>query len=254
MIFFIVAVIFIIIVLKLYSDTKKKGKAYQIPANTKQLLTDNVAFYRELSSKDKLAFENRIKDFLSDVTIRGVDVDIDDLDRLLVASGAIILIFSFPDWRYTNLDEVLLYKGTFTKEFSTEDAERNVLGMVGDGAMHREMILSKPSLRASFQNPADGHNTAIHEFAHLVDKADGATDGVPEYLITQPHLTPWIDLVHQTIREMKEKRHSDIDLYGATNDAEFFAVISEYFFEKPLQLKENHPELYEMLDEMFHKK
>lgn len=225
---------------------------YIVPANTPQLLAANVAFYNSLDNDNKLLFEQRVNDFLTNVAIRGVDTKIDDTDRVLVAAGAIIPIFAFPDWKYNNLSEVLLYKGTFNKEYNTEGGERNVLGMVGDGVLHREMILSQPSLRASFKNPTDGQNTVIHEFAHLIDKADGATDGIPEYLLSRPYVIPWVTRMHETIKEMKERGRSDINLYGATNDAEFFAVVSEYFFERPNELKESHPELFEMLEQMFH--
>ncbi|MEI9935363.1 MAG: M90 family metallopeptidase [Ferruginibacter sp.] len=125
-------------------------------------------------------------------------------------------------------------------------------GMVGDGALHRQMILSQPSVRSSFQHPQDGHNTVIHEFVHLIDKADGATDGIPEYLLSRPYVLPWINQIHQTIKEMNDKGHSVINFYGATNDAEFFAVVSEYFFERPAELKTHHPELYNLLEQMFH--
>ena len=236
----------------LYYDNKKRTHKYQPPAATTQLLEENVSFYQNLSPADKLSFESRIKDFLEHTTIRGVDVEVDDLDRILVAASAIILIFPFPDWKYNNISEVLLYKGTFTKDFDTSAVGRNVLGMVGDGAMHREMILSKPSLRSSFQHPVDGQNTAIHEFAHLIDKADGVVDGVPEYLLTKQQVQPWIKMIRETILKMRSSGHSDIDFYGATNESEFFAVIAEYFFEKPDKLKEHHPDLYNMLDSMFH--
>ena len=233
-----------------YNAMQRKTTAYTPPDDIRSILAQHVTFYNSLDAAGKATFEARVKDFLSYVTIRGVDVTVDDTDRVLVASGAIIPIFAFPDWRYNNINEVLLYKGTFSKEYSTDDGERNVLGMVGDGAMHREMILSKPSLRTSFSNDSDGHNTVIHEFAHLIDKADGATDGIPEYLLANPAIIPWVKLIHDTINEIKKGR-SDINPYGATNDAEFFAVISEYFFERPAELKEKHPGLYAMLEEMF---
>ena len=236
----------------MYMQRRKRISSYELPANTKQLLTENVAFYNDLDNKNKAIFETRIKDFLANTTIRGVGVEVEDLDRILIASGAIMLIFSFPDWKYNNISEVLVYKDAFTEQYSTDGPERNVLGMVGDGAMRREMILSQQSLRASFKNPNDGENTVIHEFAHLIDKADGYADGVPEYLLSKPQIHPWVKMVHETINEMKKRGHSDINLYGATNDAEFFAVVSEYFFERPDKLKELHPELYGMLEEMFH--
>ena len=235
----------------LYRSRKKDTGKYIIAASTSQLLLDNVAFYRNLSEQNKLLFEARVKDFQANVVIRGVDVEVTDLDRVLVAAGAIIPIFPFPDWKYRNISEVLLYKDSFNRDYKTDGSGRNVLGMVGDGAMQREMILSQPSLRASFKGETDGQNTVIHEFAHLVDKADGATDGIPEYLLSKPYIVPWVLRMHETIKEMKADSRSDINLYGATNDAEFFAVVSEYFFERPGQLETHHPELYAMLREMF---
>jgi MtfA peptidase len=236
----------------LYRAWRKKDTGnYVVPADTQQLLQQHVDFYEKLDDTEKKLFEKRVKEFLSNVAVRGVDTTIEDLDRVLVAAGAVIPIFAFPGWRYNNISEVLLYGGAFSRDYKTVGKERDVLGMVGDGAMHREMILSLPSLRTSFKNPTDGFNTVIHEFAHLIDKADGTTDGIPEYLIAHPYVTPWIAMMHATIKEMRAKDHSDINLYGATNDAEFFAVVSEYFFERPEQLKSHHPELFAMLEKMF---
>ncbi len=244
----IIAIFLGIIIYKLRSPKKQ---AYQLPATTRNLLSENVTFYNNLDEDGKALFESRIKDFLEHVRITGIGVTVEDLDRILVASGAIIPIFSFPGWRYNNISEVLLYKGTFNKDYATEGNDRSILGMVGDGAMNRQMILSQQSLRSSFKSPKDGHNTVIHEFTHLIDKADGAVDGVPEYLLSRPYILPWIKEIRQTIAEMKSGDADDINFYGATNDAEFFAVVSEYFFERPQQLKQHHPELYEMLLRMF---
>ena len=219
-----------------------------MPANTLQILTDNVAFYRNLPPDKKPIFENRIENFLKHVSITGVGTNVEDIDRILIASGAIIVIFAFDGWKYNNISEVLLYKDAFNNEFKSEGSSRYIIGMVGDGALQRQMILSQPSVRSSFQHPHDAHNTVIHEFVHLLDKADGA----PEYLMERPYILPWVKNIHQTIQEMKHSHHSDIDNYASTNDAEFFAVISEYFFEKPDQLKSHHPELYNLLEQIFH--
>ncbi|HZV12599.1 MAG TPA: M90 family metallopeptidase [Candidatus Kapabacteria bacterium] len=247
----IIILILFAIGVALYAERQQKIREYKLPDNARNLLNANVAFYRELDKNGKAAFEERVRDFLARVTITGVGVEVEDLDRLLVASGAIIPIFAFPDWRYRNISEVLLYDGTFNREFKTDSNDRDITGMVGDGAMHREMILSKPALRASFQNSSDGQNVAIHEFAHLIDKADGATDGVPEYLLTRPYVLPWIKIMHQTMQEIIESEKTDINPYAAASDSEFFAVVSEYFFEKPHELQAHHPELYAMLERMF---
>lgn len=251
MIQLILIIVAIILVAVYFAKKKNTVHEFKMPTTTKELLLNNVAFYKELTDENKPVFENRITQFLQTVMITGVNTTVSDLDYILIASGAIIPIFAFPDWMYTNIDEVLLYKDNFNEEYRVDGQERNILGMVGDGAMQRQMVLSQPSVRASFKNATDGHNTVIHEFVHLIDKADGTTDGIPEYLLSKPYILPWINKIHETIGEMRRSHHSDINLYGATNDAEFLAVVSEYFFEKPEALKEHHPELYTLLEQMF---
>ena len=251
MIGLIIIIAVILYGIKLYIDKQKRIRNFQLPASTQEILLANVVFYRHLSDDNKIAFEERIKDFLQHITITGVGTKVEDIDRILIASGAIIPIFAFPHWRYNNINEVLLYKDAFNAEYDTSGNDRNILGMVGEGALQRQMILSQASVRSSFQNAADGHNTVIHEFVHLIDKADGSTDGIPEYLLSRPYMLPWINKMHETIRAMKENEANDINFYGATNTAEFFAVVSEYFFERPHELKIHHPELYEMLERMF---
>src|SRR5204863_3217999 len=129
---------------------------------------------------------------------------------------------------YINLHEVLLYPGTFNQDYDQVGTDRHISGMVGSGAMQNVMIISKWQLRQGFVNSADARNTAIHEFVHLIDKMDGTMDGVPEIILERKHVPGWQNLVSATIQQMRTYG-SDIDMYGATNPAEFFAVISEYF-------------------------
>jgi Mlc titration factor MtfA (ptsG expression regulator) len=169
-----------------------------------------------------------------------------------VAASAIIPIFAFPGWQYPNLHEVLLYPDTFDEQFDFSKAtpDRQVLGMVGSGAMNHVMILSKPSLHAGFVNKTDKQNTAVHEFVHLIDKTDGTIDGIPELLLDKAYVKPWLRLIHENISNI-QRNESDINPYAATNEAEFFAVVAEYFFERPLLLKERHPDLYALLESVF---
>jgi Mlc titration factor MtfA (ptsG expression regulator) len=119
--------------------------------------------------------------------------------------------------------------------------------MVGTGALQNVMVITKWQLRQGFINNNDARNTAIHEFVHLVDKMDGTVDGVPEIILERKYTVQWKNLMESTIQQMKAYG-SDIDMYGATNTAEFFAVISEYFFEQPEPLHARHPDLFEMLE------
>ena len=255
---FIFGALVLIIVVVVRWQMKKRQKQIiecKLPPNSKELLSATVLFYRRLDDAGKASFEERVRDFLARTAITGTQgLIVTDLDKLLVASAAIIPIFSFPYWRYNNINEVLLYKDAFNHDYQQEGDGRNIIGMVGSGALEGQMILSEPALINSFRYPDDGHNNAIHEFVHLLDKADGAVDGVPEYLLSQTYIIPWVKHIRETIAQMRENGASDINFYGATNEAEFLAVVSEYFFEKPEQLKEHHPELYKFLEEMFHPK
>lgn len=221
-----------------------------LPENYRELLTDYVKFYRQLNDEAKVQFEKRVEHFLSAVKITGVNAVVEDLDKLLIASGAIIPVFEITDWQYINLHEVLLYPGAFNEDFDQAGSDRPIGGMVGTGAMQNVMIINKWQLRQGFINDHDAHNTAIHEFVHLIDKMDGTMDGVPEIILERKYVSQWKTMMDTTIGQMKMYA-SDIDLYGATNPVEFFAVISEYFFEQPERLKTNHPELHEMLQRIY---
>jgi Mlc titration factor MtfA (ptsG expression regulator) len=112
------------------------------------------------------------------------------------------------------------------------------------------MVLTKWQLRQGFINEQNTGNTAIHEFVHLIDKMDGTMDGIPEIILERKYKAQWKKMMDETIGQMK-MHGSDIDMYAATSPVEFFAVISEYFFEQPDLLKANHPDLYEMLVKIY---
>ena len=217
------------------------------------LLLQNVNFYQRLGKEEQKRFEQQIADFLAAVKIEAVGLEITRLDELLIAASAVIPIFGFVDWTYQNLTNVLLYPDTFDHEFQFEGGERKIMGMVGSGFMNGQMILSQTALRHGFSKSAGKENTGIHEFVHLLDKSDGATDGIPENLMGHAYTLPWIKMMHEEMERIKDDQ-SDINPYALTNEAEFFAVIAEYFFEKPALLKEKHPGLYEQLSKIFAQK
>lgn len=232
---------------------KRKAEPQAFPTTWRAILLSKVAFYAHLDEGGKHQFEQDALRFLAEVRIEGVKTTVDITDKLLVASSAVIPVFGFPEWDYTFLDEVLLYPGAFDSGFSIENRseEEYITGMVGSGgAMEGKMILSKPALHLGFDNSSDKRNVGIHEFIHLLDKEDGAIDGVPTILNKNAYALPWIELIRKKMEEII-KRKNEIDTYGATNESEFLAVAGEYFFEHPHLLQKNHPELYELLSMAF---
>ena len=116
-------IIFIMLALKMKSD-----KAIVIlPENYKELLEDYVQFYQQLEETRKNEFEKRIEKFLTDIKITGVNAEVEDLDLILIASGAIIPVFAIPDWQYINLQEVLLYPGSFNLDFDQGGMDRDII-------------------------------------------------------------------------------------------------------------------------------
>ena len=248
--FFLIPLFIIVVYFIIWGNPFKSKSIPTLSETERDQLSQHVHFYQQLSPVDKRKFEDKIAAFLSYVRIEGIDLEVSPLDRVLVASSAIIPVFGFDDWKYKNLSSVLLYPDTFNKDFQFEGSERNILGMVGEGYMNGQMILSRSGLLHGFSNAVDKENTAIHEFVHLLDKSDGATDGVPDNLMKHEYTIPWIKMIHQEMQQI-EKGKSDINPYAITNEAEFFAVVSEYFFENPKRLKAKHPELYKILSDTF---
>ena len=247
----IIVLIVLALMILFFIFYKKPLKKAVLPDNFKELLLQHVPFYRRLSDENKNRFEEKISQFLAYVRIDGINTDVDDVDKLMVASSAVIPIFGFAAWKYYNLNNVLLYPQTFNREeFLASGYEKNTLGMVGNGAMQKVMILSKPALHYGFNNDVGKENTGIHEFVHLLDKEDGDVDGLPESLLEKKDSGTWIEMVNKNIAAILSG-HSDINLYAATNKAEFLAVASEYFFNSPGLFKENHPELYAFMVKIF---
>lgn len=229
-------------------DWKKPNTSF--PVKWRKIVQNKIAFYGALSTDEKTRFEYKIQEFLLNYRITGISTSINIEDKLLVAASAIIPIFEFPKWRYSDLHEVLLYPDSFNENFETSGKDRRILGMVGTGYMNNTMILSKRALHHGFSNESDKKNTAIHEFVHLIDKSDGSIDGIPSVLLDKQFSIPWLDLINKKIEDIYAKK-SDINPYGGTNKTEFFAVASEYFFERPKLLAQKHPELYNLLEEVF---
>jgi hypothetical protein len=121
------------------------------------------------------------------------------------------------------------------------------LGLVGIG---NALVVSKPALYRAFRAPSRLEHVGIHEFAHKIDQEDGVIDGVPALLMDKKTRRQWESLMKQEMLNIS-RGHSDINPYGVTNEAEFFAVVSEYYFQHPQQLSQNHPQLFEVLSKIY---
>lgn len=223
------------------------------PEEWRKILLERVAFYNQLDQKDRTAFEQRVQLFLAEKRIQGIDTDIDAAVRLMVASSAIIPVFAFPGYTYPHVNEVLIYPNSFDSSFQTQRYSGHreyISGMVGNRFMNGTVALSKADLARDFDGTPHRTNVGVHEFVHLLDKEDGAVDGIPEMLMKHNYVGPWLHEIKQETERI-EKGKSDINPYTLKNNAEFLAVVSEYFFEDPEKMRKKHPELYAQLSTIF---
>ncbi len=234
-----------------YKGKNSKYHPSPFPSEWIKILNEKVLFYKNLDPVGQTMFEIRVQRFLAAKRVTGVDTEIDDTIRVLLAASAIIPTFAFANFNYPNVNEILIYPNAFNKNFETgEDAEGNILGMVGNRFMKGIVIFSKPDLLKAFDGKAHSFNVGVHEFVHLIDGLDGAVDGVPRMLIDNSFALPWLTEVRKEMRKIR-KNESDINPYALTNDAEFLAVASEYFFDAPEKFERKHPELYAYMEKIF---
>lgn len=138
---------------------KHKRTPTPFPESWRPKLLEMVSFYKKLSPEKRTEFEIRMMDFLDTTQITGVKTTVEETDKMLLAASAIIPIFAFPNWKYHNLHEVLLYPAHFDDHFTIGSREKAILGMVGYGYMDGKMIISKRSLHHGFTNETDKKNT-----------------------------------------------------------------------------------------------
>jgi MtfA peptidase len=216
------------------------------PEEWRKVLEEYVAYYRRLGPVDRDRFEREVRYFMLEHVItgpRGKEVA-DDL-RVLVGACAAILSFGRPGYAWNQIRDIVIHDDAFDADDFAVHAGGELLGQVG---AQGPIVISARSLRGGFLG-LDGHNVGLHELAHVLDFDDGRADGIPGMLPWR-EVEGWLRVLHDEVRKIEEHQ-SVLDGYGAKNEAEFFAVATETFFERPNLLRERHPELYAMLSKVY---
>lgn len=193
--------------------------------------------------------------FLARKSITGVQgLTITPAMQIAVAAQACLLILHLDVDYFEGWVEVVLYPGAFRVRHAQTDAaglvhhEASVLS--GESWLRGPVILSWDDVARDSYQPHSGHNVVLHEFAHKLDGRNGAANGMPP-LRNSMHREHWADALNRAYEALREAlaagESTAIDPYAATNPAEFFAVVSEYFFTAPEQLKNTSPDVYQQL-------
>ena len=218
-----------------------------------EILKKNLPPYAKLSDGFRLELHDNIRIFLSEKSFEGCGgLTITDEIRVIIAAQACMLLLNRKIDCYPKLRSIVVYPSTYVDSgkrlFVGNSSQRSA--RLGESWGHGTVVLAWDSVKQGAFNFKDGRNVAIHEFAHQLDQEDGVADGAP-ILENRSAYASWAKIFSQEFirlqKNKKKRKRSVFNKYGATHPAEFFAVVSESFFEKPKQFQKKHPELYEEL-------
>jgi Mlc titration factor MtfA (ptsG expression regulator) len=242
---------------------REKILAQAFPAAHIAVLERNVPHYRRLAPDTQQRLRNLVQVFIAEKHWEGCGgLTLTDEMQVTVAAQACLLVLELPHRLYENVESILVYPSTVMRPAQRAGVFMHTNAMIASGpiALLGEAHLGGPVilawdrvLRDSAQ-PCDGHNLVYHEFAHKLDMLDGRADGTPPFA-SQEELQRWQAVCERAflaLRARSERGEATfIDAYGATAEAEFFAVVTEHFFENPLELREVEPELYEVFSAFY---
>jgi hypothetical protein len=172
----------------------------------------------------------------------------------------VLLLHRDTDY-YPGLRSVLVYPGRYfaptTRHLGSGIVEERQEARLGEAWPEGTVVLAWDAVRAGASDRRFGTNIVLHEFAHLLDFEDGWSDGAPllgggeSPSAGRSRKTSWARVLGAEFKKLRAGAQmgeaADLNVYGATNPAEFFAVATESFFERPREMQEKHPELYEQL-------
>jgi MtfA peptidase len=230
------------------------------PAAWLGILRERVPYYHLLSDGEQTQLRKLVRVFLSEKQFEGCGgLKITDEIRVTIAAQACILLLNREHDYYAGLHSILVYPSPYVAPARFVDSAGVVHegdeGRLGEAWLRGAIILSWDEVRRDSHDFQDGYNVTFHEFAHQLDQQDGSFDGAP--LLEKPsHYRSWARVLEKEFEALGDAaergQETLIDQYGATEPAEFFAVITEAFFEIPKALKEKHPELYAELKKFYH--
>ena len=219
----------------------------------------NVSLARGLSSEERERLLRLVQIFLADKHFEGSGgLTLTEEMKVTIAAEACLLLLHLEGPCYPTLRTVLVYPHGFVPKSAGSRGTGQVVPppvrLMGESWGDGVVVISWDDAVRGARNPDDGENVVLHEFAHQLDVEDGITDGAP--ILPAGALRTWGGVLSEEYerlhRDIAEDRKSTLDEYGATNKAEFFAVATETFFEKPVQLEREHPELYGQLRQFYH--
>lgn len=244
---------------------RKRAEILQTPFPSAWLgpLERNVAHYARLTDEEQQRLRELTQVFIAEKTWEGCGgLTLTDEMRVTIAAQACLLVLELPHRMYRDVTSILVYpsavqrpaqaQGVFVR--SPDLVAQGPVALLGEAHHGGPVVLAWDRALRDGQRPQDGHNLVYHEFAHKLDMLDGSADGTPP-LQDRAQLARWAKACETAFLQLREQAArgatSLLDSYGATNEAEFFAVATEHFFDRPKELREELPALYQVLADFY---
>lgn len=243
---------------------RRKWLAAPFPAAWEAILARNVVHDRWLEADEKRRLRDLVRIFVAEKKWEGCGgLELDDEIRVTIAARACLLLLGRPaaEDAYRRVRTILVYPSTvvppprrlrpFEVATGPIEAPKPILG---EAWPRGPVILVWDAVRRTGRHAERGHDVVLHEFAHQLDLLDGGADGTPP-LASADARRRWAEVCSRAFLALRERRARGepglLDPYGATNEAEFFAVATETYFTRPLELAYEHPELYALLGDFY---
>ena len=234
-------------------------RRHQIPDALWRDVADKIVLIRDLSAADRARLRKLATLFLYQKRFSGArGFEVSAEKNLIIALQAVLPILELGMDAYLGWSEVIVYPGAFRVTHEQQDAsgvvhmQERVLS--GESWSHGPVILSWSEIEEDMLHPVSGRNVVIHEFAHKLDALNGRTNGMPP-LHPDMEVSEWSEILSSAYSRLQQSLDADgrasIDAYAATAPAEFFAVISEYFFTAPQTLLDAYPRVYEQMSRYY---
>ena len=238
---------------------RQRLRSRPFPQAWRDLLERNVALYRMMPQPLREQLHAHIQVFLGEKDFEGCGgLTVTDEMRVTIAAQACILLLNRPARYFPGLSAILVYPSAYVVDSTRREGyiqladEREI--HLGESWNNGTLVLSWSDVSNTAHDVRDGHNLVLHEFAHQLDQEDGQGDGFP-ILEQKSKYYHWAEVLHKEYQHLVELtqlgKKDVIQAYGATNYAEFFAVATEAFFEKPVLMHRKHPELYLELKDFY---
>ena len=231
-----------------------------IPESWREIVARNVPLANGLSDEERERLLRLVQVFVHDKPFEGCGgLEITDEMRVTIAAHACLLLLHLEGPCYPTVRRILVYPSAFVPKVALPIHYMGVVppptAEAGEAWRNGVVVLSWDNVQRGAANPADGDDVVLHEFALALDHDDGDAAGTPVF--ESPSLVrSWVGVLSARFEQLRhdvdEGRSTVLDGYGAKNPAEFFAVATETFFEKPEQLKSGEPDLYDQLRQFYH--